>query len=468
MIQEHMAVRVRIAPSPTGYLHVGTARVALFNFLFARQKEGVFILRLEDTDRERSKLEFEEKIYEALDWLGLTPDEGPKQGGPHAPYRQSERVGEYRSSLEKLLGEGHAFYCPHPSEEGAYTIHWCEFRDGGSDTGIIRFKTPRSRAISFEDGIRGTVTIDTDTIGDFSLAKNLNEALYNLAAVVDDIGMEITHVFRGEDHITNTPKQILLHEAFGCHPPQFLHQPLLLGPDRSKLSKRHGATSVAEFREQGYLPEALINFLALLGWNPGTDQEIFSLKELIEVFSLERVHKAGAIFDFQKLEWMNSQYIRKLSISELTDRLLPFLEKSGISAAGMPRDQLERIVMLEQPRLVRLSEIGERTRFFFESPRHETELLRWKGMSDRELLESLQFSEKILSTISSTSRDEIERIFLGEIGEGDKGKILWPLRVALTGQKTSPGPFDIASILGKEEVLRRIGNARSIITEEAA
>ncbi|MBI4134840.1 MAG: glutamate--tRNA ligase [Candidatus Sungbacteria bacterium] len=454
-----MGVRVRIAPSPTGYLHVGTARAALFNFLFARQNNGAYILRLEDTDVERSKAEYEEKIYESLDWLGLVPDEGPIQGGPFAPYRDSERKDDHRASLHALLAEGNAFFCSHPSDDKDYSVHWCEFRDGGGDSGgIIRFKTPQHRDISFNDLIRGRVTINTDTFGDFSIARNLDSPLYNFAVTVDDEAMRITHVIRGEDHIANTPKQILLQEALGYISPQFGHLPLLLGTDRSKLSKRHGVTSVVEFREQGYLPEALVNFIALLGWNPGDDREIFSLNELISLFSLEKVQKSGAIFDVAKLDWMNSEYIRMLSVSELADRLIPFMEKADLNPRGIGREKLEQVVALEQPRLKTLSEIGERTFYFFKEPMYDKELLRWKGMSDNEVSESLKFSEKIMESRikNQESRNEIEKIFLRTIGEGDKGKMLWPLRVALTGLRASPGPFDIIAILGVEETLKRV------------
>lgn len=460
-----MTIRVRIAPSPTGHLHVGTARAALFNYLIAKKKGGTFILRIEDTDKERSKPEFEEKIFEALEWLGLIPDEGPKQGGPHAPYRQSERARHYRSALEQLLKEKKAFYCSHPASGGEHEVHWCEFREGGADSGIIRFKSPKGLDISFDDAIRGTVTINTDSFGDFSIAKDLDSALYNLAAVVDDMAMEITDILRGEDHIANTPKQILLYGAFGCTPPRFGHLPLLLGEDRSKLSKRHGATSVVEFREQGYLPEALINFLALLGWNPGGDKELFSLSELIQEFSLEKVNKSGAIFDTVKLDWMNGEYIRMLSIADLTDRLIPFMEKAGIGVSGMPREKLERIVALEQPRLKKLSEIGERIKFYFEAPEVSKELLSWKQMTSDEISTSLDESLNLVSKLSEWPEPkEAEILLLGAAAKrGDKGALLWPLRAALTGLKASPGPFDVISILGKTESLLRLKRAKEAL-----
>lgn len=463
-----MTVRVRVAPSPTGHLHVGTARVALFNFLFARKNQGKYILRLEDTDKERNKQEFEEEIYESLNWLGLSPDEGPQQGGPYAPYRDSERTKEHHEALHKLLNEGKAFYCPHKSDDNDYSIHWCEFREGGSDHGIIRFKTPRGREIHFDDLIRGGVTINTDTLGgDFSIGRSLDSALYNFAVTVDDEMMKITHVIRGEDHITNTPKQILLQEALGYTHPQYGHLPLLLGTDRSKLSKRHGATAVIEFRNQGYLPEALINFLALLGWNPGTDQEVFSTEELIQQFSVEKIQKSGAIFDTTKLDWMNGEYIRKMSIRELIEKLLPFIQEADIPYQSVSQEKLEQIITLEQPRLKRLAEIGERIRFFFQEPQYDKELLRWKDMTDEELIESLGQAKKIISDLqTSLIREDVEQAFLSKIGERDKGKILWPLRVALTGLKASPGPFDVVAVLGRDEAILRLERAEAMLANK--
>lgn len=471
-----MSIRVRFAPSPTGHLHIGGARSALFNYLLAKQKGGNSVLRIEDTDIERSKKEYEEAIFEAFDWLGIQFDEEPRKPGPYGPYRQSERGDYYERAISALISSGKAFYCPHPASEEEYAIHWCDARDQNEKRGIIRFKTPQNRDIGFDDAIRGKVTINTDTFGDFSVAKDAKTALYNLAVVVDDIEMKISNVFRGEDHIANTPKQILIYEALGAKLPNFAHQPLLLGPDRSKLSKRHGATAVVEFRERGYLPEALINFLALLGWNPGTEQEIFSLNELVREFSVEKMQKSGAIFDVTKLDWMNGEYIRKKSISELTNLLTPFIEKAGIASpqsstkAGIdvsdtPREKLERIVALEQPRLKKLSEIGERIRFYFEAPQVPADLLAWKQMTQDEISTSLDESTDLVSSLSKWPEPkEAEAPLLDAATKrGDKGSLLWPLRAALTGLKASPGPFDVISILGKTESLARLKRAKEAL-----
>ena len=403
-------IRVRIAPSPTGFLHIGTARTALFNYLFAKQQGGQFIIRIEDTDIERSKPEYEKNIFEGLRWLGIDADESPEVGGPFGPYRQSERIGIYRKYIEQLLAESEAFYCFHSEKEledeknnllaaKRPPLHLCEYRtmdpveaatlkDVKSDY-IIRFKTPAGRKIGFADLIRGELSFDSDLLGDFSIAKRPDIPLYNFAVVADDYEMRISHVIRGEDHIANTPKQILLAEALGFTQPVWAHLPLILGPDRSKLSKRHGATSVDEYREQGYLPEALVNFMALLGWNPGGEREIFSKEELIREFSLEKVQKSGAVFDVKKLDWINGEYIRRLPPEELLKRANTFLP-SNYTLYPIPYTL--HVLVLEQPRLHKLSEIGERTDYFFRPPEYDKELLRWKDMSDEYISVSLKRS----------------------------------------------------------------------------
>src|SRR3989338_7311535 len=379
--------RVRIAPSPTGPLHIGTARTALFNYLFAKKHGGAFVLRIEDTDLERSDLKYETEIFESFRWLGIEADESPERGGPYAPYRQSERLPSYRACLERLLASGSAFYCPHAEAEleaerrslmasGKNPVHRCEFNGQagqGSGKGIIRFKTPMGRTVAFTDLIRGEISFASDLLGDFSLAKRLDVPLYNFAVVVDDHEMAITHVIRGEDHIPNTPKQLLIAEALGwtttnefgdiVPPWRYAHLPLILGPDCSKLSKRHGATSVDEYRKQGYLPEALFNYMALVGWNPGTDKEIFSKEELEKEFSIEKIQLSGGIFDIKKLDWMNGEYIRKKSPTELLELCKPYLEdflsagggsvspgRTGTGKAGgqFSDEYLKKIVALEQ------------------------------------------------------------------------------------------------------------------------
>ncbi|MEK7098942.1 MAG: glutamate--tRNA ligase [Patescibacteria group bacterium] len=467
--------RVRIAPSPTGNLHVGTARAALFNYLFAENQSGTFILRIEDTDLERSDKKYEQNIFDGLRWLGINPDEGPEQGGPHAPYRQTERTAVYEKHIRQLLAESKAFYCFHSEKELTAekermmaeklpVLHGCAYRDmppaeaearvADISDFIIRFKTPQGRSIVFPDLIRGDVAFSSDLIGDFSIAKRPDVPLYNFAVVVDDHAMNITHVIRGEDHIANTPKQILIAEALGFPAVAYAHLPLILGADRSKLSKRHGAMSVDEYRQQGYLPEALFNFMALLGWNPGGDQEIFSKEELIRSFSLEKVQKSGAIFDLKKLDWMNGEYIRALSVEELLVHAKDFLPKSHTL---YPASYVLKVLALEQPRLKKLSELAERVDYFFGASAYEKDLLRWKSISDEDIAVSLEYCEQILRSLGKgASKDTIENTFMEAIGEGDKGPILWPLRVALSGKKASPGPFEIMAILGVDESIGRV------------
>ncbi len=474
-------IRTRIAPSPTGFLHIGTARAALFNYLFAKRYGGTFVLRIEDTDLERSDNKFEKDIFEGLRWLGIDADESPEKGGPYGPYRQSERIQDYTRAIQKLLRDGNAFYCFHSEEELEHEkdelmtakkpiLHLCEYRTLDAKEAetltktkssyIIRFKTPAGRIVAFTDMIRGELSFESDLIGDFSIAKRIDVPLYNLAVVVDDESMKISHVIRGEDHIANTHKQLLLIEALGLSLPSYAHLPLVLGQDRSKLSKRHGTTSVIEYREAGYLPDALFNFIALLGWNPGTDQEIFSRDELIQQFSIEKIQKSGAIFDTTKLGWMNGEYIRALSTEQLFEQAKDFLPKNYTL---YPVPYTLAVLALEQPRLKKLSDIAENAEYFFRQPYYEKDLLKWKTMTDDDVRASLDISLALLNEHGSKNRDQIEKVFLEKATErGDRGSLLWPLRVALSGRKNSPGPFDIIDILGVEESIRRINAAKEL------
>lgn len=465
-------IRTRIAPSPTGWLHIGTARTALFNYLFARRQGGTFVLRIEDTDIERSEQKYEKDIFEALNWLGIAADESPEQGGEYGPYRQSERSASYRPYLEELLTSGQAYYCRHTEAEleaekkhlmasGRNSVHACQYRDGGaapSAGSIIRFKTPAGRTLAFNDLIRGDISFGSDLVGDFSIAKDLATPLYNFAVVIDDHEMRISHIIRGEDHISNTPKQILLAEALGFELPFFAHLPLILGPDRAKLSKRHGATAIREFREQGYLAEALVNFMALLGWNPGGDREIFSMHELVRHFDLAKVQKAGAVFNIAKLDWINGEYIRRAAEEKLVETI-----KAGKYLPGdfEVRD-IQGTLRVERLRLKKLSELAMPEKWYMKQPvKYEAALLCWKAMSDGEILRSLETSRAIIEDIpdDSFSTKVLEERFLREIGEGDKGILLWPLRVALTGLSASPGPFEIMGELGKARTIERISQA---------
>ena len=476
-------IRTRIAPSPTGLFNMATARTGLFNYLFAKKHGGAFILRIEDTDRERSTRESEKDILEGFKWLGINPDEGPDIGGEYAPYRQSERAENHAKYLKKLWEDGKIYFCFHTTseldqeaakaaEEKKPLVHVCSFReysledqkklltDATSHTEhVIRFKTPLGKIIEFDDLIRGKVSFHSDALGDFSIAKDLELPLYNFAVVIDDHEMGITHVIRGEDHISNTPKQLLLLDALEWDKPIYAHSPLILGADRSKMSKRHGATGMLEYKEAGYLPEALINFMVFLGWNPGTNQEIFSLAELEKEFSLEKVQKSGAVFNQEKLDWFNGHYIRQKSSRDLAHLCKAYFPELKLEEYPM----FEKIVELEKPRLKKLSELSEKAKFFFILPEYEASLLMWKENSKEETKKALDNAKNILGNLKpeEIQKAHLEKIFFEEASKNfkDKGSLLWPLRAALSGQKASPGPFEIMEILGREESLRRIETA---------
>jgi len=493
--KEEKKIRTRFAPSPTGHLHIGTVRTALFPFLFSRKNEGTFILRIEDTDLERSKKEWEGELLKGLEWLKIGWDEGPIIGGPHAPYNQSERILIYKKHLEKMLEEGHAYYCFCPKEEveaqkqylmsiGEAPVYQGKCRDLPSETvekylkegkpSVIRFKTPSNQKISFKDLIRGEIEVDSSTLGDFVLAKDLNSPLFNFTCAVDDVEMEITHVIRGEDHIPNTPKQILIIRALGFEEPQYAHLSLILGDDRKKLSKRTGKTSLIDYKEDGYLPEAIVNFIAFLGWNPGTEKEIYTMEELIADFSIEKIQKSAAIFNIDKLDWMNGFYIRKTPLYELTQMCAPYLIKVGLikevslekysvveTGEEIHIEDIEKMVALYQERMKKLSETVELIDLFFKKELdYGKELLKWKEMEEKEVIDSLKKSFEIISGIGDFNKEELEEALIGEANkEANRGNLLWPLRVALTGKKNSAGPMEIASVLGKEKALKRIEEA---------
>ncbi|TSC73113.1 MAG: glutamyl-tRNA synthetase [Parcubacteria group bacterium Gr01-1014_38] len=462
-----MRVRVRLAPSPTGPLHVGTARTALFNYLFARQHKGQFLLRIEDTDRARSKPEYEQEILEGLKWLGLSWNEGPDVGGPHASYRQSERSPHYDAAIEKLLREGKAV----------------------EQAGAIMFHVTAAEPLVVHDLIRGDVKFPVTELADFIIAKSVSSGagegarrslgseagwvpLFHLAVVVDDAAMGITHVIRGEDHLSNTPKHILLQRALGLPTPQYAHVPLLLDTERKKLSKRtlaSGATldvRLLGYRDTGYLPEAMVNFLALLGWNPKTSDEVFTLDELVQRFRLEGIQKAGAIFDLQKLEWLQRQHLQRLSLSALASRVTPYVERAGIHAADSER--LARALELWRERGGALRGAPEELRCYFEDPRVDVRTLPWQGTSATDTRDALGWADELLQRLPETAwanREQLQQTFVEEVDRAgrDRGTVLWPLRYALSGRRESPGPGEIAWVLGKEETLRRLRYAASLL-----
>jgi len=455
-------VRTRFAPSPTGYLHIGGARTALFNWLFARHHGGKFILRIEDTDRERSKEEYLRDILDSLSWLGLQWDEGP--------YFQSQRMELYRQYAFRLLEEGKAYRCyctpgeleemrKRAIEEGRkpkYDGRCRDRKDHPPGPFAIRFKAPQSGVTVVEDLLRGKVTFRNEELDDLIILRSDGTPTYNFCVVVDDATMGITHVIRGDDHLNNTPRQLMIYEALGFEPPRFAHVPLILGKDRTRLSKRHGATAVSSYREQGFLPEAMVNYLARLGWSYG-DQEIFSLEELIEKFSLENVSLSPAVFDLDKLLWLNAHYIKTLPPEEVARRLIPFLERLGIEAE-LDQKLVEAVKTL-QPRSRTLEEMARQGLFYFVPPTSYD-----RGAAERFFTpEGLEFLEAFVERLKDTpfEPEELERAFREVSAQRciKTRDAAQAVRLALTGGTVSPGLFEIMVVLGKEECIRRIGKA---------
>src|SRR3989339_325756 len=490
-------MRTRFAPSPTGYLHVGGSRTALSAYLLAKQSKGTFVVRIEDTDQERSVPGAVENMLTALHWAGIHPDEGVMlekglitQKGAHGPYIQSERLELYRRSAQELLKSGHAYACfcsperleKMRSEQEArkqapmYDRTCMKLKDeevqrriAAGESHVLRLKVPRNEIIAYEDEIRGPMSVQGHTIDDQVLLKSDGFPTYHLAHVVDDHFMDISVVIRGEEWLSSTPKHLLLFQYLGWKPPCYAHVPLLLNKDRTKLSKRNSAVSVEEYIAKGYLPEAFLNFIALLGWNPGTTQEIFTLGELIETFSLERMQKAGAIFDTEKLDWLQGQWIRKLSAPEFAKRILPIVAERFSPAS---RDKnFEAKAKLIQERVTFFSEAPSLLSFFYEEPAPSIDLLaNAKQKVSREILPKIL--EGLSSTLESILTDEWTESILAETlkklaeENGWKiGQVLWPLRAALTGLPYSPGAYEVAAALGQDVTIARLEAAKQLITQ---
>jgi glutamyl-tRNA synthetase len=470
-------IRVRFAPSPTGFLHIGGVRTALYNWIHARQQGGKVILRIEDTDLERSTDEAIGWIIDGLDWLHLDFDEGP--------IRQTERFDLYNQHIDRLLSEGKAFKCYCTAEEleakrkeafikglPAKYRGTCRRLKEGEREGdhTIRFKAPQEGQIVVDDIIRGTVLFDETQMDDLIIRRTDGSPTYNLTVVVDDALMNITHVIRGEDHLSNTPRQMQLYEALGFEIPKFGHMSLILGPDREKLSKRHGAAAVSEFQELGYLWEALINYLIRLGWSH-EEQEIFSVEEILKLWSLEDQGKSPSVFDHHKLEWLNGQWMKILDPGEIAGRLVPFLEKAGLldTQPDTPPDKewLTQIVITLRERAVTLVEMAEKATFYFQEMEYEAEPAE-KFLTD-EIEPLLGKAADFIATIDSFDHESIhEKIRDWLEGEGLKLKVLaQPMRIALTYQKQSPGLFEVMEVLGKERTLQRIQKAREWITAKS-
>lgn len=454
-------VRVRIAPSPTGNLHVGTARSALFNELFAHQHDGAFIVRIEDTDSARSSQKFEDNILQGLKWLGLTWQEGPDIGGDFGPYRQSERGKLYQTALRQLLAEKKAYYCDCDQKADPKPICRCAWHEKeGSEQTPIKLSVA-SQTVTFTDLVRGQVSAKTDTFGgDFIIARSITNPLFHLAVVVDDEAMNISHVIRGEDHISNTAKHILIQKALGYEPPIYAHIPLLLDDQKRKLSKRNAETSLLAYRDAGYLPEAMLNYLALLGWNPGNEQEYFSHDDLIKKFSIEKVQKGGAVFSIAKLKAMNKYYIRQLSVSELLRVATPFLVSANIDMNNT--QLLEKALSTEQPRIETLADIPQLIAFFLPTwvADYEPSMLVWKKSNTVETQNILSLLINKTKSAQSSDFEEkrLQTLFMEWIDKEslDRGAVLWPMRVALTGKEHSPSPFEVAAILGQQTTIERL------------
>lgn len=480
-------IRTRFAPSPTGLLHLGSLRTALYAYLFAKKNNGAFILRIEDTDQARLVEGAVDSLIEILKWVGIFFDEGPHCGGDFGPYIQSERLTIYKKYLQILIDMEKAYYCfcskekleslretqqeqklP-PKYDGhcrQLTKNEIESRLKAMESYVIRLAIPKDRTIKFNDLIRGTISIGSNEIDDQVLMKSDGFPTYHLANVVDDHLMEITHVIRAEEWISSTPKHIILYEAFGWDAPSFAHLPLILNQNKSKLSKRHNDVATELYKQNGYLPECMINFVAFLGWNPGTDKEIFSMDDLISAFEIEKVHKSGAIFDRVKLDWMNGLYIRNLSEEELYAKSLPYIQGAGIVCEDI--EYMKSVLKLEQTRIKTFGELPDLIRYFFEENlSYDYNMLKWKKGDLEEAFNRLNiiysFIKDMISDDMIKDRVILEKIIKSYIEEKllGVGNTLWPLRVSLSGKENSPSPFELISVLGKERTLNRIEYAKT-------
>jgi glutamyl-tRNA synthetase len=471
---------VRFAPSPTGYLHVGGARTALFNWLHARRHGGQFILRIEDTDVERSSDDMVSGILDGLRWLGLSWDEGPEVGGPHAPYFQSQRIERYRAAAMRLLGEGQAYRCfcsterlhderARAEQRGEAWVYdraclvltpqrIAELQAAGSPS-AVRFKVPPGATV-FDDQVRGRIEFDRTNIEDFVILRSDHGPTYHLSVVVDDIDMAITDVIRGDDHISNTPKHVLLFEALGAPVPRFAHVPLILGTDKKRMSKRHGATSVTEYQRQGYLSAAMLNFLALLGWSPGGDRELMTAAELVESFSLSGVSGGNAVFNPEKLDWLNGQYIARLPLADLAAAVRPFIEDAGFGTAALVRDQsrFHRLLELIRPRAKRLTDFpAQAAPLLSETVEYEPEAVA-KHLRVPDLIGHVEALVNRFRDTTPFDEPHVETAVRDTAAARDvkAGVLIHAARVAITGRSSSPGLFELLTVLGRDETIVRL------------
>ena len=482
-----MRPRVRFAPSPTGYLHIGGARTALFNWLYARRHEGTFVLRIEDTDTERSSWEMVSGIVEGLRWLGLDWDEGPDIGGPHAPYFQSQRADKYREMAQRLVEANRAYYCycspetlqrKRQAAEAAggawvYDRSCCALtpaeiaaREAADTPRAIRFRVPEGRT-AFDDLVHGPISFENSNIEDFVVVRSDRQPTYHLSVVVDDIDMEISHGVRGDDHISNTPKHVLLYEAFDAAVPRFAHVPLILGPDKKRLSKRHGATSVMEYQRLGYLSEALVNFLSLLGWSPGDDRELMSRDELIAAFTLEGISGGNAVFNPDKLDWFNQQYILRLPLDDLAHRIEPWLHAAGLGASELRSNPewLHRLLALVRPRVKRLDQFAHELRPFLASSVEFDDAAVAKHLSRTDIAAAFSRLPDALASTTPFDTATLEPAFraFADAHGVKAAALIHATRVAVTGRSVSPGLFDVLELLGRDRVIPRLRDAQKFV-----
>lgn len=475
-------LKVRFAPSPTGPFHIGGARSALFNWLVARHADGTFLVRIEDTDLKRSTKESEENIKDSLKWLGMNWDEGIDVGGPHGPYRQTERLDLYKKEVQRLLDEGKAYYCYCSAEEleksrkaqldagktpiyDEHCRHLTEEEKARYEAEgrkpVVRLKVRKDGVFAFDDMVRGHVEFQAAGVGDFIIMKSDGIPVYNFAVVIDDAFMEVTHVIRAEEHLSNTPRQLAIYEALGYKPPKFGHISLILGEDHKKMSKRHGATSVTEYRNMGYLPEAVVNYLALLGWTPKGEQEIFTEEELIKQFSMKRVSSNDAVFDINKLNWINFQYMKKLDADQLYDLIVPFLVKAGyvdVAVSEEKKDWLKKVIWFMKDHIYFAGQAADELKFFFEDMPELTDedvLAVMKEETSGKLLRAFIEDLKALETFDQA---EIKKCFNACMkAQGIKGKAAYePTRIALTGVTQGPGMFEMMELFGREKTMDRL------------
>ncbi|MCK6615965.1 MAG: glutamate--tRNA ligase [Ignavibacteriaceae bacterium] len=473
--------RVRFAPSPTGYLHVGGLRTALYNYLYAKRNGGTFVLRIEDTDRNRYVEGAVENLIETLNWCGLTYDEGPVTGGDCGPYIQSERLDIYKREVERLIESGKAYHCfctaerltqlreeqQKQNQQTKYDKHCLsltreerETKIGKGEQFVIRLNVEPGAKVAFDDIVRGHVEFDRETIDDQVLLKSDGYPTYHLANVIDDHFMKITHVIRGEEWLSSTPKHVLLYDAFGWERPVFAHLPLLLNPDKSKLSKRQGDVAVEDYKKKGFLKEALVNFVALLGWNAGDDRELFSLKEMEELFTLERVNKSGAVFNLEKLNWMNFEHLRMKSDAEILAMIREELAKSEFSSGVYSDEYLVNIIHAMKERVNFAAEFVSKCPYFYTAPQeYEQQSIdkNWKP----ETPEQLKALSENFAKLQNPDTHAFEQALADTAAalNAGKGKLIHPLRLAVSGVSSGPGMFDLLYILGRDEVIRRIDTA---------